>query len=496
MTLVLVGACLVGSIAAGLRWLRVAQREHYLPLSTSRFAGRWWTNGPANFSLLALSVFGVVGSLATPWLGVLVVVAQLGPVGLTLRGRTSPLAWTSRLKRVAGVSAALALLIFSAGALIGSAFLITLGVLLLPLIIDIALVIMGPVETRLGSRWVEKAAARLRASGAKVVAITGSYGKTTTKGYVTHLLTGTRRVVASPASFNNRMGLARAVNEQLVPGTEVFVAEMGTYGKGEIADLCTWIPPTVAALVSIGPVHLERFRTVENILDAKAEIFERAEAGVISVDHPLLAKLATEMAGRLPLVTVSASGASADVTVDRGQVYLRGERIGETEGEVFALNLGVAVAICASLGIDSVDIAGRLHGLPKPDHRLTVSRSEAGFWVIDDTYNSNPAGAGAALDLLSATGSGAKAVVTPGMVELGPLQREENRSLGARAGAEADHLVIVGATNRAALLEGSAKQRASVTVVPTRERAVEWVRASLKDGDAVLYENDLPDHYP
>ena len=75
------------------------------------------------------------------------------------------------------------------------------------------------------------------------MAITGSYGKTTTKVYLAHLLHGSSTVVASPASFNNRAGLSRAVNEHLVPGTEVFVAEMGTYGPGEIAELCRWCPP-------------------------------------------------------------------------------------------------------------------------------------------------------------------------------------------------------------------------------------------------------------
>ena len=114
-----------------------------------------------------------------------------------------------------------------------------------------------------------------------MVAITGSYGKTTTKQYTAHLLSGSFRVVASPASFNNRMGLARAINEQLAPGTEVFIAEMGTYGRGEIAELCTWIRPEVSAIVAIGPVHLERFKTEERIVSAKSEILDGAKVGVL-----------------------------------------------------------------------------------------------------------------------------------------------------------------------------------------------------------------------
>ena len=120
------------------------------------------------------------------------------------------------------------------------------------------------------------------------------------------------RTVASPASFNNRMGLARAINDHLGPGTEVFVAEMGTYGPGEIADLCKWVKPDVSAIVAIGPVHLERFKSEENILAAKSEILEGAGVGVIAIDHPLLNGLARSKAEVMELVTVSAGRSRRD----------------------------------------------------------------------------------------------------------------------------------------------------------------------------------------
>ncbi|MGI9609554.1 MAG: glutamate ligase domain-containing protein, partial [Acidimicrobiia bacterium] len=291
-------------------------------------------------------------------------------------------------------------------------------------------------------------------------------------------------------------GLARAINEQLLPGTEVFIAEMGTYGKGEIAELCRWIPPDVAAMVAIGPVHLERFRTEERIVEAKSEILDRADTGVIAIDHPLLAALAEERSANLDVVTAS-TGADASVRVLAGKVYIDGRDVGEVAPEVFEINLGVAVAIGLALGGDADALAGRLDDLPRPEHRQSISKGEGGFVIIDDTYNSNPGGAIAALSKLQKEGkNGRKVVVTPGMVELGPRQREENASLSAQAASIADDLLIVGATNRAALLEGSAHGPASVTVVGSREEAVLWVRSHLGPGDAVLYENDLPDHYP
>ncbi len=497
MIWVLVAACLIATIPAWLRWLRVAQREHYLPGAVATFAGRWWTSGPQNNVLLAMMVVGLVGSWWSVWWAFLVPAAQIGPVGLPIRGRTSPLAWTARLRRTAIVSAVFVVALYAAGSVIESGFFVALGLFLLPALVDIALLVLGPIERRMGKRWVDQAAGRLRASGARVVAITGSYGKTTTKQYTAHLLADSFRTLASPASFNNRMGLARAINEHLVPSTEVFVAEMGTYGPGEIAELTEWMPPDVAAMVAIGPVHLERFGTLERIVAAKAEILDRARVGVIAVDHPLLARLASDREEKMDVLTVSGDGAEARVTVRDGVILIDGGELADTPPDVFEVNLAVAIGIAIALGVDPADLVPRLGGLPRPEHRQTVSTSERGFSVIDDTFNSNPSGAKLALARLERVADGGrKVVVTPGMVELGGDQFEQNAAFAANSASVADDLLIVGRTNRGALLEGSAKGGASVTVVTSREEAVDWVRRNLGPGDAVLYENDLPDHYP
>ncbi|HEY6629535.1 MAG TPA: Mur ligase family protein, partial [Acidimicrobiia bacterium] len=282
-------ACVLAAIPAGLRWLRVAQREHYLAGSVTSFATRWWNSGWLNRILGSVMCIGVVGFLA-PWESLawafLVPAAQVGPVGLGIRGRTSRLAWTGRLRRLAALSGLLFAVMVGIGVVFESGWVAAYALFLLPELIDLALWALAPLEKRLGQKWVDQAASRLRSSGVKVVAITGSYGKTTTKQYATHILSESFRTVASPASFNNRMGLARAVNEHLVPGTEVFIAEMGTYGPGEIAALCEWVKPDISAIVAIGPVHLERFKTEERIVAAKSEILDGAAIGVIGIDHP------------------------------------------------------------------------------------------------------------------------------------------------------------------------------------------------------------------
>jgi UDP-N-acetylmuramoyl-tripeptide--D-alanyl-D-alanine ligase len=491
----LAAACLVAAVPAGLRWLRVAQREHYLAGSVVRFAWRWWTVSPANIALAVLATVGMIGSIWTIWSGFLVAVAQVGPLGLALRGRTSPLVWTQRMRRLALVVGLMVGGLILVGASFATPVLIVLGLFASPLIVDLALAAMASVEEWLGSRWVRQATRKLEAIDPIVVAVTGSYGKTSTKLYTAHLLAGGYRTIASPGSFNNRMGLARAVNEGLAPGTEVFVAEMGTYGPGEIAELCRWVTPRVSAIVSVGPVHLERFGRLETIVAAKSEILDRAEIGVICVDHPLLAELAVQRSGSMEIIEVS--------TGDRGRVrvgaeiVVDGRALAPTPSRAFPSNLAVAIGIGLGLGMDPEQMTGRIPGLPEPEHRQSVIRSDSGLVIIDDTFNSNPAGARLGLQRLAEEGAGGKkAVVSPGMVELGHVQWEENREFASAAAQVADHVVIVGRTNRAALLEGSAGGSASVTVVGSRDEAVDWVREHLGQGDAVLYENDLPDHYP
>ena len=508
---------LLAVAAAGVRWLRVAQREHYLAGSVIALRRVWMAGRTLNLAELALVVVALVGWIARPdslWPLAGVASVAVFPLRLEFRGRTSPLAWTARMKRTAALTAAILLggsglvtwfLVAATGR--GPAGTATMVLIILSYLApDTALWVARPLERRLSQTYVDQATRSLARVAPIVVGITGSYGKTSTKWYVNHLLGGTRRVVASPASFNNRLGLARAVNEHLTADAEVLVAEMGTYAKGEIADLCSWIPPSVAVLTAIGPVHLQRFRTEERILEAKSEIVVGAGAVVLNVDHPLLADLAERLSSEVGGPTVwrcGTTGAAADVRVrddgDIATILVRGEPIGHVSAtDVFHANLSCAVAVALELGVEPEDVSARSRGITQTEHRQSVSLSPRGFTIIDDTFNSNPAGAARALQVLVANGDAEarRVVVTPGMIELGPRQRSENTAFGAASADIADDLVIVGRANRRWLARGSRGRKARVSLVNNREEAVAWVRDRLGPGDVVLYENDLPDHYP
>ncbi len=510
-------AVLASTTVSGLRWLRVSQREHYLPGRAARIARIWWSrsgqDGIAWVTAVILSLVALA-PVEQSWLTAVfaAVLAALTPQHLSVRGRTSKLAWTGRMKRLAFgwvviVLAGIGVLTWLLGA--PAAALVAATV---PFSVDAAAAITGVVEKRMSAPFVAKAQQRLARVRPTVVAITGSYGKTSTKGYVAHLLAASRTVVASPASFNNRLGLSRAVNDGLVDGTEVFVAEMGTYGPGEIRELCELFPPDIAVITTIGEAHLERMGTVEVILAAKSEITEKAKAVVLPVDDPGLAALARTCRDEGKRVVTcstlsrSASGSDApdvDVRVDTeaGAVTVNGPDgpiVLELAGVTHPVNLAVALGVALLTDVDVASLGPRLETLPRAEHRAEVQRTAEGLTVIDDTYNANPVGSASALaEAASLVGEGGRLVlVTPGMVELGSVQHERNAQLGAAAAMAGAHVVVVGRTNRVALVEGIDSKDGEYDVVERREQAVAVATQIAGPRGVILYENDLPDHYP
>lgn len=495
---------LVGAALALLRWLRVAQREHYIPGSTSRFAMRWWLYRPISVVMTVAVVLGATLSVWFPLAACVTgILLSLGPPGLTVRGRSARLIWTRRLKFLAIVAGSMVITISTLGlGVLASMAPLAFSAVMVPVFVDLALLITRPVENRLARRYIDEASKRLTAIGPVVVAITGSYGKTTTKEYVRHLISGARTVVASPASFNNTPGLCRTINEHLAEGTEVLVAEVGTYGRGEIRNICSWLKPTIGVITAIGAVHMERMGSLDNIAEAKAELLENVDLAILGTDSPHLKDLGDRMA---PFKTVMRCGSTKDgndVAVvpfdDQLVIYVSGEQIGVVRNPgVFANNVAAALAVALALNVDIEHTLSRLESLPTPAHRQQVVTTSSGVRVIDDTYNSNPAGAANALKrLLEVSNGGRRVVVSPGMIELGNEQYKENEKFARNAAAEATDIFIVGRTNLQSMRNGSRDGNATVRLVPTRDDAVRWVRKNLSENDVVLYENDLPDHYP
>jgi UDP-N-acetylmuramoyl-tripeptide--D-alanyl-D-alanine ligase len=512
---------LAGAFAAQMaRWLRVLQREHYEPSAMLMFLGRWTappiapakaTHSLRNRRPLTLSawlfiafvVALIIDTQSHGHLKVLLVVVTalygyFAPQGLTMKGRTSPLVWTRRLRTTAIVAATIAVIIVAVvatrSAVMFPALLIVWAV---PPLLDVTTRLLRPFEKRNARKFIAKASARLARVHPRVIAITGSYGKTSTKNHLADILRPDGTTVATPKSFNNQAGLSRAINEGLIDGTTNFIAEMGTYGVGEIAALCEWCPPSISIITAIGPVHLERMKSIETIERAKFEITEKATTVIVNVDDDRLAQWPKRLMGK-KVVTASSLSSNAHVRVrvdgPTWGIEVGGQKIGQVPAPVGVQPSNVACAIAAALelGVPLEEISRRCVFTPVAN-RLQSAQAGSGVWVIDDTFNANPASAMAALRVLeSLEVEGRRVVVTPGMIELGDRQWAENARFADVVRERGFELVVVGRTNAAALLEGDHDARR----FDFRDEAVSWVRANLVAGDAVLYLNDLPDHYP
>ncbi len=509
------GVGLAGATAAQfLRWLRVLQREHYVPSSLRHFVARWASppvaparrpasrRRPVTGTHIAMLFLVLAALVRSPELAVAdaIVYGVFLPEGLSLRGRTGALRWTRRLATTAGVAVVLALLVEALGLAARQPWIAGVAIVwAVPLILEVAARAVQPYQDREAGRFVARARERLTRVAPTVVGVTGSYGKTSTKNHLVQLIGP--GAVGSPRSFNNRAGLSRAINENLTDGTRVFVAEMGTFGPGEIRALCEWCPPSIAVVTAIGPVHLERMGSLEVIESAKFEITERASTIVLNADDPRLAGWVERLRARgARVVTAGSSRDDLDVRVvvepSRWRVIVDGvEWAGmEPVPGVQPTNLACALAAAREVGAEREELVSRLRGITPVANRSQVGRAPSGVTVIDDTFNANPASARAALDLLCTLPvTGRRVLVTPGMVELGGEQYHENLRLAQAAHARDVELVVVGRTNAVPLTRGYGD---GARRVDRRDEAVAWVRQSLGEDDAVLYLNDLPDHYP
>ncbi len=332
----------------------------------------------------------------------------------------------------------------------------------------------------LAGAWRQQLAAR-------VIGVTGSTGKTSTKDLLEAVLAPQRATIASRANFNTEIGLPLEILRAPV-GTEVLVLEMAMRGRGQIAELTAIARPDVGVIVSIGPVHLELLGTIEAVAAAKAELIAGLEPGatvVVPVDEPLLG---AHLRGDLRTLTF---GAGADVALaDAGPEHVEIDLLGEPiRLEVpfpqahLRRNLLAAAAAAHAVGVTPrgrVELElragrGRRLGLP------------GDITLIDDCYNANPMSMCAALDDLAAIAGAAphrrRVAVLGDMLELGPAARDFHAQLGSYAGAAGvDLLVAVGplAASIAQSFEGE-----SHTVGDAGEAAA-LVPQLLAPGDAVL----------
>ncbi|MHB8488882.1 MAG: Mur ligase family protein [Candidatus Dormibacteria bacterium] len=442
-----------------------------------------------------------------------------------------PLVMTARMRRLLIAGGFLAVLL-AAGLALGivalhpviSMILVLIAAGLVTGLSEILLVaanvVTKPAESRIRRHYLALASARLKVVDPTVVAVTGSFGKTSTKHILAQLLQPHVNTLPTRKSFNTLMGVTRVINEDLMPENRIFIVEMDAYAPGEIAALSNLVHPRLAIITAIGPQHMERFGTLDQIAGALYEV-----ATALPADGTLILYTGDESGAALALraraeqwrliryaLASDGDAVDADVVASAIRVDARGAsfrwrwRAEGLDREVTipllgrhqVANVSAALAAVVTLGYSIDDAIAAAASLEQVEHRLQLMASAGPLTVIDDSYNANPVGVHDGLEVLAAMSGARKFLITPGLVELGSVENDENRRYGEHAANVCAHVIVMSAKTSAALCAGlraGGMTEDRIHVVETLDDATRLLQSLSRPGDVVLFANDLPDTY-
>jgi len=373
--------------------------------------------------------------------------------------------------------------------------------------------LLKPVEKHINDKYYNDAK-RILASmpDLKIIGVTGSYGKTSTKHYLNRILAEHFDVMMTPGSYNTTMGVIRTIREYLKPYNEVFIVEMGAKQPCDIKEICDLVHSEIGIVTAVGEQHLESFKTIENVQRTKFELVDSLPAdglAVINDDFPFVANrkvnnveciryavTATDAAEYTAEdITYSPTGTTFNLITPSGEKIEFKTRL---VGECNVSNLLAAIIVGLRLGVPVGKIRYAVSQIEQVEHRLNMKRTPGGITIIDDAFNSNPTGSKMALDVLAMMTQGKRIVVTPGMIELGDRQSELNEAFGVKIANCADVAIVVGEYNREAIvagIESVTPRTAKIHKVNSFAEAQTLLATMLRPGDTILYENDLPDTF-
>ena len=381
------------------------------------------------------------------------------------------------------------------------------------IVIWIAKVINIPAEKFVYKYYETKARNKLKAMNKlKVVGITGSYGKTSSKNILNDILNIKFITRPTPRNLNTEYGLMMTINNYLDKFDDIFIAEMGAYKQGEIKTLCDMVHPKYGILTRIGLAHLETFGSSENIVKTKFELIESLpDDGVGVLNRDDSKQVSYEIKSKCKKIWIGIDSSDVDIRAcdiessykgSKFNVIFKGDKTKypfETKllGKHNIYNILASIALGREFGISIKELQQGVRKVKAIDHRLEV-KNLGYMYMIDDAYNSNPEGAKAALDVLKMM-PGVKVVVTPGMTELGEKEAELNQIFGTQIAKVADYVILVGEKKTKPIFEGlsqSGYDKDKLFIVNSVYDAYNLLQTLKKKEDMyALFENDLPDTY-
>ncbi len=321
-------------------------------------------------------------------------------------------------------------------------------------------------------------------TGLKIIAITASYGKTSIKNYLHHVLKKKYKTYKTPRSVNTIGGIVLDVNRDIPLDTQIYIAEAGAREKGDIEEIAMFLEPQICVIGSVGEQHIEYFKTLDNIIHTKMELLKspRMQKGFVHESVPIKDyETITKFPNNLHITKSSLDGIWFDVEINGVIEHFHAPILGSFN----AINLTAVILVAHELGMSLDEIKVALKSLPQVEHRLQLIKA-GGKVIVDDSFNGNLEGMLEAVNICS-TYEGRKVIITPGLVE---STDEANILLAKEINEKFDYVILTGSLNTQLLNAHISSEK--VFILKDKSLMETTLAEQTRVGDLILFANDAP----
>jgi len=381
-----------------------------------------------------------------------------------------------------------------------------------PFLLVSAVFFLAPKETRIKSSLKLEAQKKFKQINPVTIGVTGSFGKTSVKNLLGDVMSLSLGPTFWPqAGVNTEMGITREIRERMNQYDKYAIIEMGAYHEGSIKNLCDFTPVNAAIVTAVHLMHLERFGSEEQVYRAKSELPQAVPQDgilVLNGDNAGARKMATEFRkDNTFLYGLDKGKGTLDAFLDDIKVTPLGtsfkvhwkdeqyEGFTKMHGRGALSNILASFTMACALGAKPEMVLAVVRDINPVSNRLEV-KNYGSYTQINDAYNSNPVGFAYALEVLRDLPGERRILLTPGMIELGEKQGEENEKIAKLAASVCDLVIVVNEPNRHSFLKGlsgGGMDESRYKYFATRDEGLAYYSSIKKDGDILLLENDLPD---
>lgn len=378
-----------------------------------------------------------------------------------------------------------------------------------------AVFLLRPFDLMIKTLVIKRAQSKLKKyPDLKIIGITGSYGKTSVKEFLATILDVKLRVLKTPENINTLLGISALIQKTDLAKFDVFLIEMGAYREGDIQQICDLAKPQYGILTGINESHLERFGSLKNTIKTKFELIEslpKNGKAFVNGDDLNIKKNYIKFGSceqniyskeKVKNIEGTEKGMEFEINLGNEKLHL----VVNVLGKHNVTNIVGGILLAQELTLTNAEIQKGVSEIESVKHRLQPIFNPNGVVVIDDSYNGNPAGVKAAIEVLKLFKDYRKIFITPGLVELGKAKKEVHVAIGKQLAEVCDLVILIKNSNTNYFIEGLCnggwdvkpkkyKNEKRLRVFTDSETAHQALKQILKKGDVILFQNDWTDNY-